>query len=113
MSGPSKTWIERVNLDAEKNRQIAGRGKMRRGQFLEHEDVLRLLRSEIERAGGQAHWAKRVGIDRTNLSKVVTGTRPLTKSVLKALKLRIIYAPPERSPVSRTRKTRETPDAPP
>jgi hypothetical protein len=29
--------------------------------FLDLKDVIRLLRSEVERAGGQAAWAKKTG----------------------------------------------------
>jgi DNA-binding phage protein len=57
---------------------------------------LRLVMSEragVERAGGQAQWAKRVGVNREALNKMLALTRPLTKRVIKALKLRIIYAP--------------------
>jgi DNA-binding phage protein len=68
-------------------------GEIKRGQFLEHEDVMRLLRSEVERAGGQAQWAKRVGVNREALNKMLALARPLTKRVIKALKLRIVYAP--------------------
>jgi DNA-binding phage protein len=68
-------------------------GKIRPGGFLEHEDVMRFLRSEIERAGGQAQWAKQVGVNREALNKMLALTRPLTKRVIKALRLRIVYAP--------------------
>jgi hypothetical protein len=33
-------------------------GKVKPDQILEHEDVMHLLRSEIERAGGQLAWQK-------------------------------------------------------
>jgi DNA-binding phage protein len=68
-------------------------GKIKPGHFLEHEDVMRLLRSEIERAGGQLPWAKMVGVSRPNLNKMLRGTRPISKRVVKALKLRVVFAP--------------------
>jgi DNA-binding phage protein len=72
---------------------ILGMGKIKSGQFLEYEDVMRLLRSEIERAGNQTAWAKMVGVDRPELNKALGWNRPLSKSVIKALKLRMVYAP--------------------
>jgi hypothetical protein len=68
-------------------------GKIKRGRVLEYEGVMRLLRSEIKRAGGQMQWAKMVGMDRPLLNKMVHGTRPLNKRVIKALKLRVVFAP--------------------
>jgi hypothetical protein len=68
-------------------------GKIRPGHFLEYKDVMRLLRSEIERAGGQTAWAKMAGVDRPDLNKALGWTKPLSKSVIKALNLRIVYAP--------------------
>jgi hypothetical protein len=68
-------------------------GKIKRGQFLEHEDVMRLLRSEIERAGGQSAWAKMVGVNRTNLNKHLHGKYPLNRKIIEALKLRVVFTP--------------------
>jgi hypothetical protein len=45
----------------------------RQKAFLEHEEVMELLRSEIARAGGQERWAKMIGMDRTQLSKMLHG----------------------------------------
>jgi DNA-binding transcriptional regulator YdaS (Cro superfamily) len=58
---------------------------------LEHEDVMRLLRSEIERAGSQLAWAKREGVSRPEVNKMLGWSRPISKTVIKALKLRIVY----------------------
>jgi hypothetical protein len=62
-----------------------------RKAFLEPEDVLRLLRAEIERAGGQKPYAKSMGLDRPNLNRVLHGARPLNMSIIKALKLRVVF----------------------
>ncbi len=51
----------------------------------ELEDVIRLLRSQVKHAGGPTAWAKKTGIDRTTLSRVLHGHRPPTKAILKAL----------------------------
>jgi len=57
-------------------------GRIKPGQILEPEDVLRLLRSEIERAGGQKPWARSMGLDRPNVNKVLHGLRPLNMSII-------------------------------
>jgi transcriptional regulator with XRE-family HTH domain len=65
----------------------------RQKAFLEHEEVMELLRSEIARAGGQRRLAEKMGMDRTQLSKMLHGAQVLSKRVIKALKLRVVYAP--------------------
>jgi hypothetical protein len=71
---------------------------------------MRLLRSEIERAGGQIHWAKIEGVSRPHLNKMLQGTRQLSKSIIKALKIRIVYAPaPESIGVARDIPLRSSP----
>jgi hypothetical protein len=40
--------------------------------------VIRLLRSEVNQAGGQASWARRERIELTMLNKVLCGHRPPT-----------------------------------
>ena len=83
--------------------------KMGRHQkaFLEHEEVMDLLRLEIARAGSQGRWAKMMGVDRTQLNRMLHGPQVLSNRVIKALKLRVVFAPdPERPAASRavTRK---------
>jgi hypothetical protein len=51
------------------------------------EDVIRLLRLEVKRAGGQAAWASKTG-----LNKVLNG-KTLPTKIIKALKLRIVFIP--------------------
>ena len=60
----------------------------------ELEDVTLLLGSKIKRAGGQTAWAKKTGIDRTILSRVLNGHRQPTKAILKALNLRVVFVDP-------------------
>jgi plasmid maintenance system antidote protein VapI len=60
-------------------------------RVLEVEDVVRLLRSEVERAGGQASWAKRAGVHRTVVNSVINGRRPPTKNMIMALNLRVVF----------------------
>jgi hypothetical protein len=58
---------------------------------LDDREVLRLLRSEVEKAGGQAAWARREGVNRTMLNKVLNGRKLIPPSIIKALKLRTVY----------------------
>ena len=55
------------------------------------EDVVRLLRSEVKRAGGQAAWASKTGLNRIVVNKVLNGKTLPTKKIVKALKLRTVY----------------------
>jgi hypothetical protein len=54
---------------------------------LDQKDVVRLLRSEVNRAGGQTKWAKKNGIVPSAISMVLAGDRPPNKKIISALKL--------------------------
>jgi transcriptional regulator with XRE-family HTH domain len=58
---------------------------------LETSDVKALLREQIEAAGGQAAFARKFRVSRVTLSKILHGERPLTKRIIKLLKLRAVY----------------------
>jgi len=62
-------------------------------RFLELKDVIRLLRSEVERAGGPTAWAKKTGIDRATISRVLNNLQRPTKPIILALKLRTVFVP--------------------
>src|SRR5882672_11122973 len=49
---------------------------------LDQKDVVRLLRSEVNRAGGQKKWAKQNGVAPSAISMVLTGDRPPNKKIL-------------------------------
>ncbi len=66
-------------------------------RVLEVEDVISLLRSEVEQAGGQTAWSKKVGIHRTTVSKTVNGIEPPTRSIIRALKLRMVFVSEQKS----------------
>jgi hypothetical protein len=55
------------------------------------EDVVRLLRSEADRAGGQSAWARKARIDRTVVNQVCVGRQLPCKAIVKALKLRVAF----------------------
>lgn len=61
-------------------------------RILEYKDLMRLLRSEVKQAGGQSAWARRQHIDRTMLNRILNGRKPITKEIIRALKLCNVYA---------------------
>jgi DNA-binding phage protein len=65
-------------------------------KLLDESDVLRLLREDVDRAGGQSAWARRSGIDRVHLNKVLNGERPLSPNIVRALKLKKVYVAHDR-----------------
>jgi hypothetical protein len=56
------------------------------------EDIIKILRGEIKRAGSQAEWARRTKANRANLNSTLNGNRPPTNDVLRALSLRKVFA---------------------
>ncbi len=60
-------------------------------KLFDKEGVVRLLRTEVKRAGAQSLWAKQKGVSRTLVNKVLNGRATPSKRMIKALKLRIIY----------------------
>jgi hypothetical protein len=58
---------------------------------LESRDVKKLLGTEIEMAGGQAAFSRKHRMSRVTLNKIMQGERPLTKRLIKSLKLRVVY----------------------
>jgi hypothetical protein len=64
--------------------------------LLDENDVLRLLREDVDGAGGQSAWARRSGIDRAHLNRVLKGQRPLSLNITQALKLKKVFVAQER-----------------
>ena len=62
-------------------------------QWLDDEDVIRLLEVEVERAGGQTAFARLSGLNRNYLNQILGGRRPIAKRVARLLKLRRAYIP--------------------
>jgi hypothetical protein len=58
---------------------------------LDDDDVLHLLRAAVKREGSQTAFAKRYGIDRTNMNSILNGKRRVSATLLKALGLRKVY----------------------
>jgi hypothetical protein len=49
------------------------------------QDLLRLLRRDINRVGGQSEWARQTGICRTYINRVLNGRKPPGPSIWRAL----------------------------
>lgn len=60
-------------------------------RVLSRKDVIRLLREEVERVGGQVAWSKKMGINRAHLNLVLNGRRPPSENILAALNLDTVY----------------------
>jgi hypothetical protein len=60
-------------------------------RLLNLEDVIRSLRSEVERAGSQRAFAKKVGVNVGVVSKTLRGIVLPSEKILSALKFRVVY----------------------
>jgi transcriptional regulator with XRE-family HTH domain len=60
-------------------------------QILDLAGVIRLLRSEIERAGSQRAFAKKAGVNHSEISRTLSGHIMPSQKILRALKLRTVY----------------------
>jgi hypothetical protein len=58
----------------------------------DHDEVVELLRSAVEREGNQVAFAKRHRLNRSYLNRILNGKREASPPVLKALGLRNVYA---------------------
>jgi DNA-binding transcriptional regulator YdaS (Cro superfamily) len=52
-----------------------------------------MLRAAIEGVGSQDAFARRHGIDRTHLNQILSGKKSVNTAVMRALRLRKVYAP--------------------
>jgi hypothetical protein len=60
-------------------------------RLLNLNDVIRLLRSEVERAGSQRAFARKADVNVSVVSKTLRGVVLPSEKILGALKLRIVY----------------------
>ena len=67
--------------------QILAALNLKKVRPLSTTDVRRLLRQEVQLAGSQAEWARRMGLDRTRLNRVMCGKSRPSSPIFKALKL--------------------------
>ena len=61
--------------------------------ILDNKGVVLLLKAAVEQEGSISAFAKRHGLERTNLSNMLNGKRPVGSSLVKALGLRNVYTP--------------------
>jgi hypothetical protein len=80
-----------VTLQAEISALLAQRGLGSRMLVLDDKDIVLLLKAAIEQEGSISAFAKRHGIQRSYLSHVVNGKRPVSGPLVKALGLRKVY----------------------
>jgi hypothetical protein len=60
-------------------------------KILDLDDVMRLLRSEIERAGSQRAFARKAGVNHGVVSRTLSDRLLPSEKILRALKLRVVY----------------------
>jgi plasmid maintenance system antidote protein VapI len=63
------------------------------GIIFDEEDVIRLLRVEIEKEGSQAAFARRYSVDRPNVNAMLSGRIPVSKDIADAIGLRRTHTP--------------------
>ena len=61
--------------------------------ILDDKDVVLLLRAIIKREGNISAFAKRHGMERSQLNNMLNAKRPLSRPLVKALGLRRVYVP--------------------
>jgi hypothetical protein len=57
----------------------------------EEDDLIRLLRAAVDRAGGQAAFAKRYKVDRSRVNRILSRQLRASEAIPKALGLRRAY----------------------
>ena len=60
-------------------------------RLLNLNDAIRLLRSEVERAGSQRAFARKAGVNVSVISKTLRGMVLPSQKILSALKLTVVY----------------------
>jgi len=60
-------------------------------RLLNVKDVMRLLRSEVKRAGSQRAFARKAGVNVSVVSKTLRGIVLPSEKILSALDLRVVY----------------------
>jgi hypothetical protein len=63
----------------------------RPGVIFDDEDIIRLLRLEIEKVGSQSAFARRVNVDRPNVNAMLSRRIPVSKAIADAIGLRRTY----------------------
>jgi DNA-binding phage protein len=74
------------------------------GDLLDEEMVLGELEEIVSSSGGQAEWARQMGIDRSTLNQVLRGRRALTNQIINALGLRRVTLPSKQDVLNHLRE---------
>ena len=82
-----------ITLKAEISGLLSQRTLGSRMLVLDDKEVVLLLKAAIEQEGSITAFANRHGIERSYLSHVLNGKRPVGGPLVKALGLRKVYAP--------------------
>ena len=61
--------------------------------LLDDRDVVLLLKAAINQEGSISAFAKRHGLERSQLNNILNGKRPVSNPLVKALGLRKVYTP--------------------
>jgi DNA-binding phage protein len=79
---------------------------VRRGAImdLKRPEIEQLLRRHIEQSGGLSQWARRTGLSREHLSRVLHGHKQIGPKIMRALKLHEVPSPGPRKALSALRK---------
>jgi hypothetical protein len=73
-------------------RVIATSGSLGRSALVfDNDDVVHLLKTAVEREGSQIAFAKRYGVNRSELNEILHGKRRLCDPIAKAIGLRKVY----------------------
>jgi predicted DNA-binding protein (UPF0251 family) len=58
----------------------------------DEEEVIKLLRAAVDREGSQAEFARRHGVDRVHVNRLLKGAKTnVTSAIARALKLRKVF----------------------
>jgi hypothetical protein len=63
----------------------------RMARIFDENDIVRLLRAAVEREGNQRAFAKRFGVQRCSVNLSLSGRRPVSEEIKKALGLQRTY----------------------
>jgi len=63
------------------------------GLILDAKDIILLLKAAIEQEGSISAFAKRHGLERSQLSNMLNGKRPMSGPLIEAMGLQKVYVP--------------------
>jgi len=63
----------------------------RHALIFDDDEVVQLLRAAVEREGSQVAFARRHGLERTQLNQILTGKRSVSAKFVEALGLQKVY----------------------